>query len=156
MAHITYHGRGNGHDPEINAAKVENLRLANAIARTKLAKLSGAVLDRGEVEFVVSSALVVLRQRILALPGRICAEIHGLNNTELHAVRMQVERVIDKALEELADTLEKTVDPRAYIAELQKDDEAAAVDEDALIRKKAQAKVVRTAKRHAKARKSSS
>ena len=107
VAHITYHGRGNGDDPEINAAKVENLRLMNAIARTKLAKLSGAVVDQGEVEFVVSSALSSYGSEFLRCLGGSAQGFSGLSNTELHAVKMQIQGVIDKALEKLADDLER-------------------------------------------------
>jgi hypothetical protein len=125
----------------------------NAIARTRLAKLSGAVLDRAEVVFVISSALVTLRQHILALPGKICAGIHGLSNSELHGIRMQVEGVVDKALEELADTLEKAVDPKAFLAELAGEDGETEKAKNARARKEAAAKAARTRKRHTKSRK---
>jgi hypothetical protein len=155
VATISYLGKGNknGHGDELDREKIEGLRLQNAISRTKLAKLSGDVLDRRQVEFVVSSALVTLRQRILALPGKICAGIHGLNNTELHTVRMQVERVADGALEELADTLGKTVNPKAFIDELAGEDAEGEEAKAARIRKETQAKAKRTAKRHEKQQK---
>jgi hypothetical protein len=65
VATISYLGKGNknGHGDELDREKIEGLRLQNAISRTKLAKLSGDVLDRRQVEFVVSSALVT-RERV--------------------------------------------------------------------------------------------
>ena len=89
MANITYHG-GNGHNPEIEREKVESLKLANAISRTRLRKLNGDVLDRAEVVFVIETALVILRQRILALPKLIVADLQGrLENAQLHGIRLR-------------------------------------------------------------------
>jgi hypothetical protein len=151
MAHITYHG-GNGHNPEIEREKVESLKLANAIQRAKLEKLKGDVIDRREVEFVISSALVTLRTKILQLPKLIAADLQGrLEHAQLHAIKLRVEGQVDRALNELADDLEKSVNPKAFLDELTGEDTAE--DEqakDALIRKKTAAKAKRTAKRNAK------
>jgi hypothetical protein len=151
MANITYHG-GNGHNPEIEREKVESLKLANAISRTRLRKLNGDVLDRAEVVFVIETALVILRQRILALPKLIVADLQGrLENAQLHGIRLRIEGQVDRALNELADSLEKAVTPRAFIDELAGEDIEGEEAKAARARKEAAAKAARTQKRHEKA-----
>jgi hypothetical protein len=70
-ATISYLGKGskNGHGDELEREKIEGLRLQNAISKTRLRKLQGDVIDRKEVEFVVSSALVTLRSKFCSCPS---------------------------------------------------------------------------------------
>ena len=152
MAQLHYVGK-NG-DPALDAERIEAIRLQNAIARTRLQKLNGDVIDRREVEFVISSALVALRTKILQLPKLIVTDLQGrLENAELHGVKLRVEGQVDRALTELAADLEKAVTPKAFIGELAGEDTEGEEAKSARARKETQAKARRTAKRHEKARK---
>jgi hypothetical protein len=138
--------------------KADGQQILKGIARTKLKKLRGDLLDRREVEFVVGNAIATLRPHLLRLPLLIASELRELSHDQLHAIRMRVERAVDSFLEEASESLGKAIDPRAAIAELEAEDnvgqdsaEVTRGKEDALARKR----VIANEKRRAKRRKAS-
>ena len=96
--------------------------------------------------------MAVLKAHILALPAKICAELRGaLDQNQLHAVRLCVESVVDKALSTLSDTLVQMFSAKEFIAQLAADDnDADTKNEDIRARKKAAMNAKRRKKRHAK------
>ena len=135
--------------------KADGQQILNEIARTKLKKLQGDLLDRREVEFVVGNAIAALRTELLRLPLMIAAELRDLSYDRVFAIRMRMEKVVDDFLLEASEALSKAVDPRAAIAELDaaeedgvgQDSVEAARAKQALARKKSRANEKRRAKR---------
>jgi hypothetical protein len=116
MARIDYFGK-NG-NPEIEAEKIEGLRIANMISRAKLARIEGEVVAKREVQFVISHALATLRERILRLPAMIAAELRGFDHPRVHGVRTRVDDMVRRSLDESAETLAHAVSAKDFFAEL--------------------------------------
>jgi hypothetical protein len=157
VGNVSYIGvsgkNGGGQNSELEEHKVEALRLQNELTRVRLEKLRGDVVDLREIQFVFSNTLTILREQILRLPQIVLTEVHSLSPVELHNVRMSLERRVDQFLLELADNLQKGVNPSAYLAELMSDDEKSEEQKAADVRKKAQANAKRREKRQARQRK---
>ena len=151
MAQLNYVG---GKDPEIVAAKAENLKLANEIARTRLLAIRKDLLDRRQVRFVVQNALVVLRDNLLRLPGILAGNLRGLEPGVAHGIRQEIERRVRVFLHETTEALQKSVDPESVIADLesdgQQDPEVVQREADAAALERNRANAKRREKRKAK------
>jgi hypothetical protein len=158
MANLHYVGK-NGQVPEPTLweqQKADGQEILNEIARTKLKKLRGALLDRREVEFVVGNAITQLRAQLLRLPLLVASELRDLSYDRLFAIRTRTEKVVHDFLLEVSEALSKAVDPRA-VAELEREDEmgqdsaeATRAKEDVAALKKKIANETRRAKRRSK------
>jgi hypothetical protein len=149
MAFISYVGRNGGSNAELEAQKVESLRLANRTARAKLQKLEGELVEKREVKLVIDHALTAMREHVLRLPFLICTELRELPHNQLHAIRLRVEKEVHRTLDELAETLVQAVNAPAFFAALDAE-EGVVVDEDARARKKAAVNTKRRQKRASK------
>jgi hypothetical protein len=127
MATIRYVGK-NGQAPKPSALerkKETHQEILNEISAIRLKKLRGELVDKREVEFVVSNAIITLRAQLLRLPLLVVAELRELSHDQLHAIRMRTERAVHAFLEETSAALSKAVDPRSAIAELGENDRTA-------------------------------
>jgi hypothetical protein len=119
MAKLIYHGK-NG-DPALDAEKIESLRIQNALAKAKLARIEGSIVDKRKVVFMLEYSLTLLRTQILTIPQLVSAELRGLDNAQAHAVRMRVEKSIYSFLEQLSLNMERAHRSDEFIAELEQE-----------------------------------
>ena len=149
-------GRPSPKPSGLERKKETHQEILNEISSLRLKKLRGELVDKREVEFVVSTAIITLRAQLLRLPLLVVAELRELNHDQLHAIRMRAERAVHAFLEETSEALIKAIDPRSAIAELEEEDsngEVTRAKQDALARKRSLANAKRRAKRKAKATK---
>jgi hypothetical protein len=157
MATIRYVGR-DGHAPKpsgLEQKKETHHEILNEISSLRLKKLRGELIEKREVEFVVSNAIITLRAQLLRLPLLVVAELRELSHDQLHAIRVRTERAVHAFLEETSAALSRAVEPRSAIAELEEQDsngEVTRAKQDALARKRSLANQKRLAKRKAKAK----
>jgi hypothetical protein len=152
MATIRYVGR-DGQAPKPSALerkKETHQEILNEISSLRLKKLRGELVDKREVDFVVSTAIITLRAQLLRLPLLVVSELRELSHDQLHGIRMRTERAVHAFLEEACAALSKAVDPRSAIAELEENEsngEVSRAKQDALARKRSVANQKRRAKR---------
>ena len=143
MAQLHYHGK-NG-NPAIDAEKIENLRLANAIAKAKLQKLEGDLVSKRQVVFMLEYSLTLLRSQILTIPQLVASELRDLSGPQAHRVRIRVEDAVHHFLTQLAENMENAMHGEEFLAKLEAS-LAGKTDEDAAELKHDIGKEKRTAK----------
>ena len=154
MAHVSYIGRNGGANAELEAAKTEALQIANELARAKLDKLRGTVVERKIVEFVLGHVLATLREQILRLPMFVAADLRGsgLEHNQIHGIRMRINDAVRRSLSESAETLGKAVEADDFLVGFNGDDSVvqSAEQKDARERKRTVTNAKRREKRNAK------
>jgi hypothetical protein len=151
VAKLVYHGK-NG-NPAIDLERIESLRLANAIARSKLARIDGEVVSKRQVTFMLGYTLTLLRTQILTIPQLVSAELRALDNAQAaHSIRMRVEKSIYGFLEQLSVNMERAHRSDEFIAAVERELSGVENSKDTAELKQDLAKKRRTAKRHAKQR----
>jgi hypothetical protein len=141
MARIRYTG-ANGEEPpltELEQEKLQGQRITNRISETRLKRLRGDVLEKREVVFVISNAMVILRQALMRLPALVvrAQELRDLTHEQRHAIRMSLDKAIRTALGEASEALGKAGNPREAIAEIVGEAQPSQKDIDAMAMKKA-------------------
>jgi hypothetical protein len=89
------------------------IRNRNQLAKTQsmemqLAKQRGELVERRLVECQAAYLLIVMRQRLLALPAAVAPQLVGLNDE--HQIKERLRREVLKALEEVACLPERITD----------------------------------------------
>ena len=152
MSRVHYVG-ANGAEPpltELEKEKLKGQQLANDISQTRLRKLRQDLLEKREVQFVVSTAAIVLRQELMRLPSLVAGDLRSLHlsHEQLFSIRTSVDRTVRSALSKAADTLERALTPRDLIAELVGEEKEPSQKEiDAAARKKARSNAKRAVRR---------
>ena len=141
MSRVRYVG-ANGAEPpltELEKEKLKGQQLANAISQLKLRRSREEVLERREVKFVNETMTIVLRQELMRAPSQAVRDLHGLrlSHEVLHSIRMSLDKTIRAALARAAETGEKALSPRKFIAEFVGEEQPSQKDLDAAARKKA-------------------
>jgi hypothetical protein len=160
VAQIHYIGK-NGVPPapsELELKKIELAETQNALSRTKLERLRGELVPRREVEFVTTSAVIVLSRQLLSLPSRLVSELRPhLASENLFTVQRCADQCVRGWLEETTALLLKAPAAAEAIVEMEEresggaDPEAKAKRSEAEARKRDAANARRREKRKAKA-----
>ncbi len=137
-----YYVGANGAEPpltELEKEKLKGQQIANDIAQTKLRALHQDLLERREVQFVVETMAIILRQDLMRLPSLVVKDLHSLrlSHEQLFAIRMSADKTVREALTKASASVMSALNPRKAIAEFVGEERPSQKEIDAAARKKA-------------------